>query len=822
MILGIYGTGGSGKELLEMVERFDELKNRWHEVVFIDDTREIGEFRGRRMMPLEEFSARFARDAAEIVIAVGEPYYRLRMAEKVSQAGFDLATIVHPMAHVSPSASLGKGVVVRLGSVVSADARVEDNVWIQTYVTIGHDVIVGANTQISSYVMLAGAVHVGRNVFIGIHAAVREEQEIGDDAIISMGAMVMSPVRAREVVAGSPATVMMMNESRRVFKSARHQANAITHKLVQSEIGESARDAVKQASPETVARVSRLLLAKLPGLDFSRSPTMADDGLIDSMSMARIVESIKAEFGIEIPYRRITPSRFNSLEALAALVEECMEPAAEPEGTFAASFRVQAMARPDAFCLGCGEERLTYANVLARVCACQEVLRDRYGVVAGDRVMISGVARPDYVVGLLAAQGLGAVTVPFDRRIKTEMLASFVSYVRPKVLLAGDESMLPGVTCAALAEITRSKAAQPVLQLAAAKDEDVAEMLFTTGTTGMPKGTMLSNRAVRAIVRHTRDGVGMRQSDVVLIPIPLNHSVGMRVLRTALSMGAGVVLQDGLAFAQVTERNLTRFGCTAMTCVPTAADLLRDQMGAHFAEVFGRLRYLEFGAGSVSVPMKQALIRELPGVRLINTWGSSETGGAIFLEFSAHPDKLDTLGRPVAEIAISMLDDKGAFVVAHDAKSAGRLALRGEMCMSGYYERPEESAAALRGEWLVTNDLAWMDDDGFVHMLGRADDIINVGGEKVAPVEVERVAQDWPDVRECGCVGIPDPLLGEVPVLFYVSAKSEFDEVAYLRHLEECLERYQMPARVYKVEGLPRNSMAKLNRQALKSMIPRS
>lgn len=808
MTLGIYGTGGSGKELLEMIERFPELSNRWSEIVFIDDTLPVGEFRAHRLMPLADFAAAFRPDSAEIVIAVGEPYYRLRMAGKVSASGFSLATIVHPMAYVSPSAVLGRGVVVRLGSVVSADAKIGDNVWIQTYATIGHDVSVGANSQISSYSMLAGAVKTGCNVFVGISAVVREELEIGDDAVLSMGAVVMRSVRPREIVAGNPAEVIMMNESRRVFRSARHAANAAAHRLVKTEDGASMPPPVASASPELVGRVSRMLTAELPNVDFSRSATMADDGLLDSIAMVRIITALKRTFGVEIPFERITPARFNSAVTIAALVESCRSSPVSLRTTFVESFFANADRLPAKFCLGDAEGSLTYGEVRVRVLNAAARLRSR-GVVADDRVVISAVAKSDYVVALLAAQSLGAVTIPVDKAIKPDSLSALVAYVEPRLVLDAD----------ALSAITHDDKApvDPPSPVGRSADQ-LAEMLFTTGTTGTPKGAMLSNGAIRGIIRNTWKGVGMRADDVVLIPLPLNHSVGMRVLRTALSIGAGVVVQNGFAFAETTARNIADFGVTALVAVPTAADALRTQMGERFAEVLSPLRYIEFGAGSVNARMKRLLVEDLPGVKLFNTWGSSETGGAIFLEFSARPDKADAVGLPVEGVTVGMVDANGRFSLARDAKSAGRLALKGDMRMSGYYRLPAETASALRGDWLVTNDLAYVDDEGFVHLLGRADDIINVGGEKVAPIEVENAAGDFPGLKECACIGVSDALLGQVPCLFYVPESADFDEAALSAFLTGRLERYQVPKRLVRLDALPRNAMSKLDRRALRGI----
>ncbi len=239
-----------------------------------------------------------------------------------------------------------------------------------------------------------------------------------------------------------------------------------------------------------------------------------------------------------------------------------------------------------------------------------------------------------------------------------------------------------------------------------------------------------------------------------------------------------------------------------------------------FSEIIGKLRYLEIGAGSLSYDMKRKLLDVIPDTRVINTWGSTETGGAIFLHLSEHPDKLTSLGIPMEGIDFKTVDADGREVQATDVNSAGRMTLRGPMCMMGYFDMPEITAQTLVDGWLLTNDLVYRDEDGFVYMLGRADDIINVGGEKVSPIEVENVASEYENARECACIGVDDPdgILGQVPVLFVVPENGQFAEEDMRRYLSDHLERYKLPQHYIVVGEIPHNRMQKLDRKALMRM----
>ena len=485
-------------------------------------------------------------------------------------------------------------------------------------------------------------------------------------------------------------------------------------------------------------------------------------------------------------------------------------------GTLVESFLGNAAAHPDKLCVASGKTSLTYGEVARRVRTAARTLSAQWGVGRGDRVMISGVPLPDYVIALLAVQYLGAVTVPVDRLARKDTLSALIDYLKPAVFLTEAGDAFPETRKVSLFGLTRSEqAGEIVLPPQCVEREDVAEMLFTTGTTGSPKAVMLAYRSVRAITRNTIAGIGLRADDVVLVPLPLNHSVGMRVLRSALTAGAGIVLQDGFAFAQELEENIVRHRCTGLVCVPASVEIVRRQMRDRFPLTLGRLRYIEFGAGFLSVAMKRKLLAELPHTTLYNTWGSSETGGAIFLDVTGNPDRLESLGRPVEGVEFATLREDGSFGPARDFASAGRMALRGDMRMLGYYKLPEETADALRGDWLVTNDLAYADDDGFVHMLGRADDIINVGGEKVAPVDVENIVGEFDGIRECACIGVEDRMMGQVPVLYYVTDVPGFDQAELERFVARRAERYQLPGHYVRIDALPRNRMGKLDRRAI-------
>ena len=210
-------------------------------------------------------------------------------------------------------------------------------------------------------------------------------------------------------------------------------------------------------------------------------------------------------------------------------------------------------------------------------------------------------------------------------------------------------------------------------------------------------------------------------------------------------------------------------------------------------------------------------------VHSYNTWGSSESGGALFInvsEIASDPQKVSSIGKPLEDIQIRVLDERGEEMQQSDKAHPGRMSLKGDMQMAGYWNRPELTEETLRDGWLLTGDMVYTDEDGYVYMLGRADDIINVGGEKVSLIEVENAACEYPHISECVCIGVPDPeeILGFVPTLYVLVRDNDYSQEKMQTYLASRLERYKLPAQYIQIQELPRNRMQKIDRKALKKM----
>lgn len=482
---------------------------------------------------------------------------------------------------------------------------------------------------------------------------------------------------------------------------------------------------------------------------------------------------------------------------------------------------------PDKIAVAFKKEQLTYKQLAMKALGISEYLKSK-GIVDGDRVCYSAISKPEMVATYLAISLCGGVTVFLDKNSTIENMLLVYEESGAKIMLTNKKVNADQYCIHSLSEVYKN--AENYVgnnnideYLCEIPSEDtLSEILFTTGTTGKPKGVMLSYKSVYNILKNTIDGIHIDSDVIMLLPLPLNHSFALRVLRAVLYAGGTLVLQNGFTFAKEVENNIETYHCTGMACVPTSYEVMKSQMQDKLLSVLSKLSFMEFGAGSLTIRQRKEIMESMPHLQVYNTWGSSESGGAIFCDVTSvvnDPIKIASLGRPLdGKVEVKIIDTNGN-KIASDANHPGRMVIKGDMKMVGYWNNSKATKETLVDGWLVTGDMAYMDEEGNVYMLGRADDIINVGGEKVSPIEVENIACQYEYVKECACIGAMDPegITGQIPVLFVVT-KSGYSEEELHKFIASKTERYKLPQKYVILDELPRNRMQKIDRKALEQI----
>ena len=212
--LGIYGCGGAGRESKEIAE----MMGKWSEIFFIDDAYSNDTFKGVRRMNYAQFVHDYSPDEVEVTISLGEPELKVKLYDRLKNDGYKLADIIHPSAQISPSASVGRGVILKSNALISSDAVVGENVSIEENGIVGHDSVIGDHCQISANVIVAGGCQVGSATYIGLGVPIMQGSKIGSNSVIGMGSVVVRDIPDNVIALGNPARPMKNKDDSRVFK----------------------------------------------------------------------------------------------------------------------------------------------------------------------------------------------------------------------------------------------------------------------------------------------------------------------------------------------------------------------------------------------------------------------------------------------------------------------------------------------------------------------------------------------------------------------------------------------------------------------------
>lgn len=495
---------------------------------------------------------------------------------------------------------------------------------------------------------------------------------------------------------------------------------------------------------------------------------------------------------------------------------------------------------PDKVALACDGERLTYADLDTRSDALAHALARR-GVARGDRVVVFadntvpavvsfwGVLKADAVACLVSSQTRAgklatiladcrASALVTDQRHAPAFTEAVARAPGPGVVIvSGEPRDGPGARVPGLVRWDEAVEAgeRPGPPPRANGPDDLAAIIYSSGSTGEPKAAMLSHANMRAASASIAGYLCHAESDVVLSVLPLSLSYGLYQMLTTFLSGGRLVLERSFAYpAQVLAR-MAAEGVTGFAGVPMIfAVLLRMKNLADHD--LSRLRYVTNAAAAIPVPHLLRLRELLPGVRVFSMYGQTECARISYLPPEDIDRKPGSVGIPIPGTEFWVVGERGERLGPHEV---GELVVRGPHVMRGYWERPDATARSLRpgprpGERVLhTGDLCRLDEDGYLYFVARMDDIIKCRGEKVAPREVENAIAGIAGVREVAVIGVPDDLLGQAVKAFIVADETGAPTERQVRlECERRLESYMVPKHVVFVTDLPRTDGGKVRK----------
>ncbi len=470
----------------------------------------------------------------------------------------------------------------------------------------------------------------------------------------------------------------------------------------------------------------------------------------------------------------------------------------------------------DRVALRFGERAWSYAALDAASSAIAGHLPS-LGMAAGDRVVAFGRNSDHYLLCWLACCKAGLVHVPANYALTATELGYIVEQSGARLLLhdpgLADIAQAAGAAVQPFASIMPPDGAHTAPNEAVA-DEDIAQILYTSGTTGAPKGAMLTHRALLSEYVSCITACEFTDRDRTLAALPLYHTAQMHCFAMPqLLAGAEIMLIDGPAPPLCLEL-IERHRLTSFFAPPTVwINLLRHPDFA--TRDLRSLNKAYYGAAIMPVPILHELRQRLPGIRAFNCYGQSEISPlATVLAPEEHDARPASVGRPVLNVRTQVVD-----LSMNDVAPGthGEIIHRSPQLMLGYWGKPEETAQAFEGGWFHSGDVGYFDAEGFLYVVDRIKDVINTGGVQVASREVEDALFTHPAVSEVAVIAVPDPKWIEaVAAVIVLRDGAEVSEAVLIEHAQATLAPYKLPKRVFFAESLPKNTAGKLLKRELR------
>ena len=471
-----------------------------------------------------------------------------------------------------------------------------------------------------------------------------------------------------------------------------------------------------------------------------------------------------------------------------------------------------------------------YGEFQDRIDRCAAVLRDG-GTRSGDRVGYLGLNHPDFLVTMFAAARLGAIFVPLNFRLTGPELEFIVNDAGCHTLVA--DSAHQAVLDSVRDQLRTRRflgvegaaegwddydalvgASEPIDGIQPVNPEEPAVIMYTSGTTGLPKGAMLTHANFwwnNTAAMHAQD---VLESDVSLVFAPLFHIGGLNVTTlAAMQRGAEIVLHRSFDPTAALE-DVPRYGVTTIFGVPAMFLFISQHPAFNDADLTS-IRMLVCGGAPVPEPLMKLYAGR--GIPINQGYGLTETTPTVtFLTSEFGMEKIGSAGKPPMFVDVRIVDADGGVITEPGEK--GEVCVKGPNVMRGYWNRPEATAAAIDTQgWFHTGDVGYLDADGFLYIADRVKDMVISGGENVYPAEVESVLFEHPAITEVAVIGLPDERWGEAVTAVATVVAGEELTLDQLRDFAgERLARYKLPTRLHVIEEIPHNASGKVLKRELR------
>lgn len=466
---------------------------------------------------------------------------------------------------------------------------------------------------------------------------------------------------------------------------------------------------------------------------------------------------------------------------------------------------------PDKVALISGEAEVTYSQLWDNCLKSAAEMVARYHLKKGDRVILGAAGNIEFVYVYLGIHMAGGICVPIDPDTNQTRFDYIEKSTQPVCVMGTLHNVNSEVI--PFADVINDDVK---IDYEAPELSQIADILFTTGTTGAPKGVALSYLNLSVAANNINTFIQNTHDDIELLALPVSHSFGLGRMRCSLSKGATVVMLGTFANVKRFFGEMKRCHITMFAMVPASWGYIKKMSGKYIGKFADQLKFIEIGSSFMPVEDKELLMELLPNTRICMHYGSTEASRSAFMEFHSSKDNLTTAGHASPNCDIRIFSSEGKPLPIGEE---GEVCVKGDHVTCSYWnETPERFASDFYDGYFRTGDCATMDRDGNIYLKSRIKEMINVGGKKVAPMEVEDVLNTISGIKESACIGIPDPekVLGEVVKAFVVVDDSITDSYI-MNQLRPKLEVYKLPVAIERIDAIPKTTSGKIQRLSLKN-----
>ena len=435
----------------------------------------------------------------------------------------------------------------------------------------------------------------------------------------------------------------------------------------------------------------------------------------------------------------------------------------------------------------------------------------KLGLRDGDRVVCQCKYDLYFIASIYATGLCNAAAVPADKDVSDESIRNLAEQIDARLVICNhkDEGNQNTVIYEELSDILPDDTSMEGLSF---PDMDSVEtILFTTGTTGTPKGVQITQRNASARTISRLHELNLSTWNSCITTVPLNHVAPITVLERYLYCGGTMIFLNGIIKIGKMFEYIEKYAVNSIYLPPSGISLLQKLAKEKLAEYSNQLKFFTTGSAAMTASQQEYIKKMLPKTRLYSSYGSSEVGVASLYRYDIYKKGINCCGKPCKGMEIKIVDDELQSV---KTGQIGLIAIKSESVMKGYYNLPDLNREVLKDGYFISNDLGYLDEEGLLYVCGRKDDMINIGGLKVYPSEIENATLRIPGIIDCICFGVPDPVTGhKVKLLVQTDGSSMITAEHVQDSLSHVMDYYKVPKIIEFVSEIAKTANGKPDRK---------